>query len=277
VLECCAIEYSQVSTLLLWIAYALLGLVVGVLAGLFGVGGGTILVPVLMLVFAWQDFPVALHMHMAVGTSLACIVFTSLSATWQHHQHGAVRWPLVIWLAPGLCLGVWCGAAVAARLPGVQLAWFFGLFCWVVAAQMATGWQPVAARQLPGRVVLGVAGSVIGLVSAFFGIGGGSLTVPFLAACRVRMQEAVATAAACGFPIALVGAAGYAWQGRAVAYVPEWSTGYVYGPAFMGIAVVSVFSARVGAHWAHRLDAIKLKRAFAAFLFLIGATFLWPQ
>ena len=260
--------------MLLWLGYAGLGIVAGVLAGLFGVGGGTIIVPALLLAFSWQSVDPALHMHLAVGTSLASIVMTSVSSTWQHHQQAAVRWPLVWWLVPGLALGVWLGADIAAALSGAQLKRLFGVFALLVALQMGAGWQPAAVRALPGRWVLVCAGGVIGLVSAFFGIGGGALTVPFLVACRVRMQEAVATAAACGFPIALGGALAYVWQGWDVATLPVHSAGFVYGPAWLGIAVTSIPAARFGARLAHRWDPLKLKRAFALFLLLVGVMFL---
>ncbi len=256
------------------IAYGLLGIVAGVLAGLFGVGGGTIIVPALLVCLGMQGVAADVQMHIAVGTSLASIVLTSISATWTHHQIRAVRWSLVAWIAPGLCVGVWAGAAVAAWLPGHTLQWLFGVFALVIAVQMGTGWQPAAIQQLPGRIGLGVAGSVIGWVSAFFGIGGGSLTVPFLSACRVRMQEAVATASACGFPIALTGALAYAYQGWHHAELPAYSFGFVYLPALGGIALTSLPAARLGARLAHRWSAHILKRCFAVFLLLIALLFL---
>lgn len=256
---------------MLLLCYIALGAVVGVFAGLFGVGGGTLIVPALLLVFRWQGVLPAVQFHAAIGTSLACIVFTSVLSTWQHHRHAAVQWRLVWWLAPGVCVGVWLGAAWAARVSGSQLGSAFGVFCWVVAAQMLSGWQPQAVRSTPGPVGLGLAGTVIGVVSAFFGIGGGSLTVPFLAACRVRMQAAVATAAACGVPIALVGAAGYVWQGWAVAGLPAWSVGYVYLPALAGVSVGSMVTTFLGVRLAHRWSPLLLKRVFAVYLLLVGA------
>lgn len=267
-------QSGQVFRFMILLAYVMSGVVAGVLAGLFGVGGGTIIVPVLILCLGMQGVEPALHMHIAVGTSLATIVITSISSTWIHHQAHAVRWSLLWWLAPGLCLGVWLGADVAAALRSQTLQRLFGLFALVIAAQMASGWQLQSFARLPGRLGLGVAGVVIGLVSAFFGIGGGSLTVPFLSGCRVRMQEAVATAAACGFPIALVGALAYAYQGRAVQGLPEYSVGFVYVPALLGIGLTSIPAARLGATLAHRWPASALKRAFAAFLCVIGVLFL---
>lgn len=257
----------------LLLTYLAVGAVAGVLAGLFGVGGGTIIVPALLLCFGWQDIDPALRTHLAIGTSLATIVITSVSSTWTHHRAGAVRWSLVAWLTPGLAAGVWAGAALAAGLAGLHLQRLFGLFAWLVAAQMAFDWKPGTLRELPRAGLLG-GGTVIGLVSALFGIGGGSLTVPFLCVARVRMQEAVATAAACGFPIALVGALGYVFQGRAVAGLPDGASGFVYLPALAGIALTSLPCARIGARLAHRWSARRLQQVFAGFLLLIGGVLL---
>lgn len=256
------------------LAYGLLGIVAGVLAGLFGVGGGTIIVPVLIICLGIQKVAADLQMHIAVGTSLASIVITSVSSTWRHHQAFAVRWPVATWLAPGLCVGVWLGAEIAVTLPGHLLQRLFGIFVAIVAVQMASGWQPHSVGYLPGRAGLGIVGAVIGMFSAFFGIGGGSLTVPFLIACRVRMQEAVATAAACGFPIALVGACAYAYQGWGMPHLPTYSTGFVYWPALLGIGLTSVPAARLGATLAHRWSPLLLKRAFAGLLFIVALMFL---
>lgn len=253
-----------------FLLYLLVGTVSGVLAGLFGIGGGTIIVPALLLCFQLQGVPLALQTHLAIGTSLAAIAITAISSTLAHHKAGAVRWPIAGWLTPGIALGVWSGAFLAAQLPGLQLQRLFGLFAWVIAAQMWFGWQPTAHADVPGKAGLSIAGLVIGGISALFGIGGGSLTVPFLCWCRVRMQEAVATAAACGFPLALVGALGYAYQGWAQTVLPEHAIGYVYLPAMLGIGIASVPCAKLGARLAHHWPAATLKKVFAAFMVVIG-------
>jgi hypothetical protein len=263
----------------IFLLYLLVGMAAGILAGLFGVGGGTIIVPALLLCFQWQAVPVELQTHLAIGTSLGSIVITSISSTLTHHRAGAVRWPVALWLTPGIAAGVWCGAFVAARLGGLQLQRLFGIFTWLIAIQMWFGWQPKAHTAVPGKGGLTLAGLVIGGVSALFGIGGGSLTVPFLCWCRVRMQEAVATAAACGFPIALVGALGYVYQGlihqsAGHSPLPPYAIGYVYLPALMGIGLTSLPCARLGARMAHRWPAATLKRVFACFLVLIGGILL---
>ncbi len=272
---------------MIFLVYLLVGAASGILAGLFGVGGGTIIVPALLLCFTWQGVPTDMQTHLAIGTSLAVISLTSISSTLTHHRLGAVRWPLVFWLAPGIMIGVWCGAYIAAMMAGLQLQRLFGLFAWVIALQMWFEWQPgqasaavssnkpnAADNHAPNKGALGVAGLCIGALSALFGIGGGSLTVPFLCWSRVRMQAAVATAAACGFPLALVGAAAYAFQGWHRADLPEHTLGFVYLPAMLGVGISSLPCARIGARLAHRWSARTLKRAFAGFLLLIGGVLL---
>lgn len=258
----------------LYAVYLAVGCVAGVLAGLFGVGGGTIIVPALLLCFQVQGVPLSVQTHLAIGTSLATIVLTSISSTLAHHKAGAVRWPLVGWLTPGIALGVWVGAYFAAMLSGAQLQQFFGIFALFVAVQMWFNWQPKGKTQVPGPVGLSTAGGVIGLASAFFGIGGGSLTVPFLSFVKVKMQEAVATAAACGFPIALIGALGYLYNGWQHTDLPEHSTGFIYLPALIGIGITSLFCAKYGAKLAHKLSPAHLKKAFAVFLVVIGMMLL---
>lgn len=258
----------------LFVIYLAVGGVAGVLAGLFGVGGGTIIVPALLLCFQLQGVPVEVQTHLALGTSLATIAFTSISSTRTHHQARAVRWDLVAWLTPGIALGVWSGAILAAQLPGLQLQRAFGVFALLIAWQMWHNWQPQAQTSLPGPVGLSAAGGLIGAASALFGIGGGSLTVPFLSWVKVNMPQAVATAAACGFPIALFGALGFFYNGYGNAQLPEYSAGFIYLPALIGISITSLYCARIGAKLAHRLSPTVLKKCFAGFLMAIGTLLL---
>lgn len=265
-------------------AYALLGAFAGVMAGLLGVGGGLIIVPV--LVFLWQpEFSGGTQLggsqivQLAIGTSLAVIVFTSLSSIRAHHLRRSVLWPVVWRLTPGILLGAWLGAALASVMPQNALKITFGLFELLVAAQMSFSLsRPSQSFQqaLPGfldkRMGMGLVGGVIGAVSALVGIGGGTLTVPFLNACKVRMQQAVGTSAACGLPIAVGGALSYIILGWGHEALPTASVGYVYGPALLGIAVTSVLFAPLGARLAHRLPTATLKKIFAGFLALLG---LW--
>ena len=256
--------------LYLWTAYVVLGVFAGVVAGLLGVGGGLIIVPILAVLYGMQGFAAAHVMQLAVGTSLATIVFTSLSSMRAHHRRGAVNWPVMLQLSTGILLGAWLGGLLAVWLGGVLLAALFGIFELLVAAQMGLGRPPAVHRRTPGRVVNAMAGVVIGVVSALLGIGGGTLTVPWLAWHNVAMRHAVGTAAACGLPIALVGALGFVLAGYGQASLPAGSTGYVYWPAAIAISLFSVLSAPLGARLAHHLDPLRLKKLFAVFLALLG-------
>lgn len=238
--------------------FLVLGACAGLLAGLFGVGGGLIIVPVLVYSFTAKGLDPDILTHLAVGTSLATIVFTSLNSVWAHHRLGAVRWRLFACMALGIVFGNALGALTAAAIHGPLLQKIIGTFAILIALQLA----------------LTVAGVVIGWASAIFGIGGGSLTVPFLVWRSLSMQQAVATSAACGLPIALSGALSFILVGWHQPGLPAWSLGYVYLPALLGIALTSMFSARFGARLAHRLSPRLLKRLFALLLFGVGLNFL---
>lgn len=257
-----------------FVIYLLLGAAAGVLAGLFGVGGGMIIVPVLVLSFSAQGFAPDILTHLAVGTSLATIVFTSVNSIREHHRRGAVQWNLFRWITPGILGGAAIGGVTAALINGPILQKIIGVFAICIAIQLAFNLTPKAAGRQPKRPELIVAGGVIGWASAIFGIGGGSLTVPFLIWRSVAIQKAVATSAACGFPIALAGAIVFMLTGWHNEQLPEWSLGFVYLPALLGIALTSVFFARFGAKLAHQLSPILLKRLFALLLTVVGLSFL---
>jgi len=257
-----------------FVLYLVLGACAGVLAGLFGVGGGIIIVPVLVFSFTLQGFDASVLTHLAVGTSLASIVFTSINAVLEHHRKGAVQWPIFAWMTLGILLGAGVGAKTASLIQGPMLQKIIGVFALVIAAQMALDLKPKASRGVPGKAARVAAGGVIGWASAIFGIGGGSLTVPFLIWRSLSMQQAVATSAACGLPIALSGALSFILVGWQEPGLPAWSLGYVYLPALLGIALTSMFSARFGARLAHRLSPRLLKRLFALLLFGVGLNFL---
>ncbi|CAI8924684.1 putative membrane transporter protein [Pseudomonas chlororaphis] len=254
--------------------YLLLGACAGILAGLFGVGGGIIIVPVLVFSFTLQGFDPSILTHLAVGTSLATIIFTSVNAVREHQRRGAVRWPIFAWMTLGILLGAGVGALTAEAISGPNLQKIIGVFALVVALQMTLDLRPKASRDVPGKLGLTLAGSVIGWASAIFGIGGGSLTVPFLTWRSVPMQQAVATSSACGLPIAVASAISFMILGWHDPLLPAHSLGFVYLPALLGIALTSMVFARFGARLAHRLSARLLKRLFAGLLFVVGLTFL---
>lgn len=258
-----------------WLAYGGLGAFAGVLAGLFGVGGGLVIVPVLVWLFLAAGMNPAVIMHLAIGTSLATIVFTSISSVHAHHRRGAVQWHAFVQLSPGIVFGAWLGAVIADSLPSTNLRLIFGVFELLVATQMGFGLKVSPHRTLPGRPGMALAGGVIGTISAIVGIGGGTMTVPFLQWCNVEMRKAVATSAACGLPIAVAGALGFVASGWNEVGLPPMSSGYLYWPALGGIVVASMLFAPLGARLAHALPAAQLKRYFALFLAFLGIKMLF--
>ncbi len=254
------------------LAYISLGALAGLSAGLLGIGGGLIIVPALLAIWQQGGVDSPWLMQMAIATSLASIVFTSISSVRAHHRRGAVLWPRVRQLAPGILLGAGLGAMQASWLPGQWLKVGFGVFELLVAAQMAFQWRPKPHRSLPDGFGMTAAGLVIGWVSALMGVGGGTLTVPFLSWCNVTMQKAVATSAACGLPIAVAGSFAYVLASWNVQGLPPESLGFIHLPALLGVVATSMLFAPLGARLAHSLSGQVLKRVFALFLTLLG---LW--
>ncbi len=248
------------------LGYLLLGAFAGFFAGLLGVGGGAVMVPVLAVMFTAAGFADAHLMHLALGTSMAAIVFTSISSLRAHHRHGAVRWPVVKAIAPGIIVGTLLGAQVAARVPTRPLAIFFAVFMSYVAIQMILNVKPKPSRQLPGAAGMFGVGAGIGGISALVAIGGGSLSVPFMTWCNVKMHNAIGTSAAIGLPIAVAGTVGYmvsGWPAWQTGQLPIGSFGFIYLPALFGCVVASVLTAPFGARMAHRLPVATLKKVFA--------------
>ena len=255
---------------------ACLGLFTGFLAGLLGIGGGMLMVPFITYFLGQQGVQPELAIKMAIATSMATIVFTSVSSVRAHHRRGAVRWDLVWRLAPGIVLGgLLASLGVFALLRGSWLAIFFGFFVTFSAVQMFLDRKPAAARQMPGTAGQVAAGSTIGFISGLVGAGGGFISVPFMTWCNVPINNAVATSAALGFPIALSNVAGYVWGGQSVAGLPPASLGYVWLPALGVIAACSVLTAPLGARAAHTLPVRQLKRIFSSLLLGLAGYMLW--
>jgi len=257
------------------VAYLATGVVAGFFAGLLGVGGGVIVVPVLTMLFASQGFPVGEVLHLALGTSMATILFTAASSLRAHHAHGAVLWPVVHRLTPGILLGALLGAQLAAFVSSRSLSIVFVAFMLFVAVQMIAERRPQPGRGLPGWPGLSLAGAVIGACSSLVAIGGGALTVPFLIWCNIRPQQAIATSAAVGLPIAIGGTLGYIWNGWDHAGLPAGSFGFVYSPALFIILIASVLVAPIGARLSHRLPVRVLRRTFAGLLLVLSMKMLW--
>lgn len=258
-----------------WLAYLAFGCAAGVIAGLLGVGGGIVVVPALVWFFTAQGFPPAIIMQMALGTSLAAIAFTSVSSFRAHHRRGAVLWPVVKRITPGILVGTFAGTCLAARLSGGFLKGFFVCFLYYVSLQMLLNIKPKPTRQIPGRSGMAGMGFGIGVVSSLVGIGGGTMSVPFLVWCNVPIHIAVGTSAAIGFPIAVAGTVGYMVNGLGAADLPPLSLGYVSLPALFGVAATSILTAPYGARLAHTLPVATLKRFFAVFLLAMATRMLW--
>lgn len=254
----------------LLVVCALCGAVVGVLAGLLGVGGGVVIVPMLNAVFAWQGYNPDLIQHMALGTSMATIVFTSISSFWAHHKRGGVRWDIWRAITPGILAGTFGGALVAGDLSTTFLKTFFVIFLFAVGTQMLLNFKPKPTRHIPGLAGTSGVGLGIGFISSFAGIGGGSLSVPFMTLCNVEVKHAVGTSAAIGLPIAFAGAVGYAVSGWHDPQLPAMSLGYLSLPALAGIVVPSMLTAPLGARIAHAVPAAKLKRFFGIFIWVMA-------
>ena len=259
--------------MMVWFMYIALGAFAGVLAGLFGVGGGIVIVPVLTFIFTAQHVPDGHILHMALGTSLASIMFTSVSSLRAHHLRGAVDWLVVRRISFGIMVGTFVGSWVAAQLSTRFLKGFFVVFLYYIAVQMLLNSKPKPHRQLPGKAAMFGVGGLIGGVSSLVGIGGGSMSVPFMVWCNMAIHRAIGTSSAIGFPIALAGTVGYVVNGLP-AHLPPYSFGFVYLPALIGIAAASIATAPIGAKLAHSLPIGQLKKIFALVLVAMGTKML---
>jgi uncharacterized membrane protein YfcA len=257
----------------MYFEFALIGIVAGYLAGFLGIGGGFVVVPALTLLFLRDSVTAPWAIHMAVATSLATMLVTSLSSIVAHHRRGAIRWPLVRSLAGGLVAGAIIGAVIAAALQGDALVRVFGAFAILAGLQLILGRRPEGEKPLPRQPGVSLVGVIIGAVSSLIGIGGGALTGPWQLWHGIRAQNAVATSAACGYPIAVAGTLSFVWLGWQGG-LPGQALGYVHLPAFAGIALTSALAAPLGAATVHRLPPLMVRRIFGVFLVLVGLRML---
>lgn len=257
-----------------WWAYLALGAFVGFFSGLLGIGGGSAMVPVLALIFSAKGFASGQIVHLALGTSIATIIFTSASSVRSHHLRKSVNWSAMLSMMPGVVVGTLGGALLAGYLDARLLSIAFTVLIYYLATQMLFERKPATSRALPGRATMSAAGAVIGLVSSLTATAGASLTVPFLVRRGLGVHEAIGTAAAVGWPLALAGTVGYIAAGAGKAGLPDWSAGYVYLPACAWIAVASMAMAPVGARVAHRTPGRTLRRVFAVVLYVLATNML---
>lgn len=257
-----------------WWAYLALGAFVGFFAGLLGVGGGAAMVPVLAFIFAAKQFAPAHVVHLALGTAMATILFTSVSSVRTHHQHGAVNWQIVRRMAAGIIIGTFGGALLASVLNLRLLTMVFTALIYFLSAQMLFGRKPEAGAQPPTPFGMNAAAAGVGLISSLTATGGAALIVTYLVRRGTRMQEAIGTAAALGWPLAMAGTTGYMLIGFGEPGLPQYSLGYIYLPALAGMVVASILLAPVGARLAHRTPGAILKKIFAVVLFVLATKML---
>jgi uncharacterized membrane protein YfcA len=254
--------------------YVAIGAFIGFFAGMLGMGGGGIQVPLTTMAFAAQGFPRDHMLHVALGTAMATVIFTSISSLRAHHRHGAVKWDVLRRMVPGIVVGTGLGTLLARHIPTFPLAVIFVMFVLYMASSMLFNWKAKPTRQLPGPAGLFIAGTVIGVCSALAAMGGATLTIPFLVFCNVPFHMAIGTASAVGFPIAVVGSIGYLANGWDVGGLPAQSLGFIYLPALIGFTVGSVVLAPLGARLAHRTSERSLKRIFAVVIGALGLKML---
>jgi len=257
-----------------WLAYLGIGVVVGFAAGLLGIGGGAVMVPLLVLVFGAHGLPEAHIVHLALGTAIAAMVFTSVSSMRAHHAHGAVDWDIARAMSPGMLTGSFAAALAAGWIPTRPLALMFTALVFYAATQILLDLKPASERDLPGPAGLFGAGAVIGAISSLLAAGGAFMTIPFLAWCKVPLRRAIGTAAANGLPIAIAGTAGYVLHGLRVPGLPPASFGFVYLPALALVVATSMLAAPLGARLAHRLPVRRLRTIFALLLYAFALRML---
>lgn len=255
-------------------AYALLGATAGLLGGLFGIGGGTVLVPVLLLLFDAQHFPPEHLLHLALGTSMATIIFTALASLYKHHQHGAVNWNVVRTITPGILIGTGLGTLLATHIPAHFVGICFALFVYFAAAQIIFDVRPPASRQLPGNATVSLFGIFAGTLSSLVSIGGGTVVIPFLLRSNLNLRQAIGTSAAISLPVAVGGTAGYIATGLNAPGLPDFTLGYVYLPCLLWTAAASVITAPFGAKAAHQMNIVVLRKLFAGLLLVLATKLL---
>ena len=258
---------------IVWL-YLFSGAFAGIISGMLGVGGGIVLVPILIFIFGVLAIPVGIAAHMAIGTSLSTIIFTSMSAIYAQHRRKAIDWNLTRKLAPATILGSLVSGYLAGLIPGLALKAIFGVFLVAAALQMFFEWRPSPHRTLPGPLALLGIGTGIGALSAMLGIGGGTLTVPFFNWCNVDLRRAIATSTTLGFGLAIFGTIGFIVSGFQRPGLPSASFGYVSLPAMLGIASTAVLFAPFGVHLSYRLPVRRLKRIFALLLLCLAFNML---
>lgn len=258
-----------------WVVlYIVLGAMVGFMAGLLGLGGGGILVPLLASIFTYQGMDADHVVHLALGTSLACMIMSSTASTRAHAARGTVVWRVVRGMAPGIMLGTFLTTQIATYINAAYIAVFFALFMALIAGQLFLNWQPTPSQKPTTFRGLLIAGIGIGSVSALAAVGGGFLTVAYLGYKNMDIKKAIGSSAAIGLPIAITGAAGYMISGWSKTLNDAHTLGYVYAPAFLSISIASVIAAPYGVRCSQKLPEAHLKKIFAVISLLLSIKML---
>jgi len=257
------------------LAYVVTGAFVGFLAGLLGIGGGMTLVPVLAAMFSAQHFAPDHTVHLALGTGMASVMFTSSASVRTHHRLGGVDWSLVRRMGPAMVAGTLLATALSGWVPQRALALTFAAIVYAGAMQILLGRKPAAGRALPATPALIAIGLLIGIVCGLVSAGGAFMTVPFMLFCGLTITTAIGTGAALGVPVAVVGTLGYVFSGRHAPDLPPLALGFVDGPALLGIVAGSMLTAPWGARAAHRMPVAALRRIFAGLLFVLATKMAW--
>ncbi|WP_448546707.1 sulfite exporter TauE/SafE family protein [Thalassotalea fusca] len=255
--------------------FLVVGCLIGFLAGLLGIGGGLLIVPILVYVLPLFKVDAALVMPIALATSLASIVFTATSATWAHHKNANIPWKTAKPLAVVMALGALIGAKIADSLPSDLLRGIFATAVILLAAYMLLSIRVHKTKPLPDIWVLRAIGIFTGFLSSLMGISGGAILVPTLTYYSMSIRLAIGTATVCGFVVATFGALGFVLTGLDQDNLPPWSVGYIYLPALLGMVTTSFVFAPLGVKWAAKLPVRTLKKCFAAFLILVAVRMFW--
>lgn len=263
--------------ILIYIAYILIGVVAGILAGLLGIGGAMVTIPSLLVLFHHMNFPKQYVMHIAIATSLAAMIFNTAASTLAHHRKHHVIWEVFLKLLPGLVLGSVLGALTAIQLSGFFLEIFFGIFLLVMAVRFYRQ-KPVEARvhelKTPHPLAMNIFSTVIGLLSNVLGIGGGIMTVPLLTAFKMKDRNAIGTSAATTLVTTVVGTGTYLFSGEVTGSTRN-TLGWIYVPACLVVGLSSFFAAQYGAHLTHTIDPRIVRRIFAFVLVLVGLSMIF--
>lgn len=258
-----------------YLIYLLLGVFAGTLSGLFGIGGGLVIVPTLLFCFRFLGFSPDLAIHMAIGTSLSIIVITSSNSVFSHHKRGGIDWKIVRKILIPLIIGTYSGGLISSKLSASLLETIFSVYVVLVSLKMFLDVKIDKVEKETSIIMYSIVGAIIGFKSAILGIGGGTISIPFLSWRGFSMKKAVGVSAALGLPISIVGSISYIVSGLKVTTLPEQSLGYIYLPAFIGVILTSSFFAHLGAKLSHKLPQDKMRKGFAIFLSIIAVKMIF--